>query len=681
MSRLQLGRVIPILAALGWLFVVVFAYYIPHKPFTAENLIAVLSAAGDVLVVLLLFACAAAVGRRLMRRLRLASPLEEIVLHTGVGLGLVSFVVLDLGLLGWVSGPILWLGLVLGLVLLRGQVVETARAIRELRVPCESRFERGLALFVLFGLGVSGLLALTPPIGWDAIQYHLVGPQLALAQGRITAPPDNLSLSNPALVEMLFLVAMALKSDISAQVVHWTYLLLLLGAVMALALRYYTPRHGWLGAALLVAVPSLLAVSTWAYNDTALAYYATAALFLVLMYRQDPGRAETALVWAGAFAGMTMGAKYTAAFVVVALASLLFRARRESLRGLVVFGLVCALVASPWYLRNIFFTGNPIYPFVWGGPYWDEYRATMYARAGTGLLGEPLQLLLAPWEATVLGREDIVQFQATIGPLFLALVPLWLVTLHLPSQEPAPRTQANRALWIFAGVLYLAWAIGLAQSKLLSQTRLLFPAFPAFALLAAEAYGRLGALWSPRLSVQRFACLVVGLVLGLNALSNLLGMIGDHPLDYIVGFESRRDYLARHLGSYYTTAEAINAKLPQNAQILFLWETRSYYVQRAVHADAILDTFGDLRYRYGDVEGMVRALRAAGYTHILLNRAGLNYFLTSGYDPVSAEDVALLQELLGHHTRQVFGELPLALRDGAVLGAVTEPYAIYELLP
>jgi len=681
-----------ILFALAWIFLVVFNYYIVHKPFSVENALALLNALGDVLVAGALVVLGAALGRRALRALTFDSPLDALVLQTGIGLGLLALAIFVLGLVvvnRWVFGALF----VLAAFLLRADLRAVGREARALHLPISSRFERALAAFVALALVLGGLVALTPPIAWDAQTYHLVIPKIALEQGRITAPPDIVYFNFPSLGEMLFLAAMLLKGDIAAQVVHFVFFVLTLGAVFAFALRDFNARVAWLACAILVAVPSLLSVSMWAYVDAMLAFYAFASFYVLRIAYE---RQETRwFALAGAFAGLAMGIKYTAVIIPIALlVAWLARNLVErksflppaSCLPLAAYCLLLTAFAAPWYLRNWFFTGNPFYPFVFGGKYWDAFRAEWFSRFGTGLLNDPLQLVLAPWHATIYGVEGALGFEATIGPLLLMLVPLWMFR----GQEAGGRGQddlrnTHYALYdlaLFSFLLYLFWLLGVAQSKLLMQTRLLFPAFPAFALLAALAYERLSAFDLPHFSLQRFTRLVMWLVLGLTALGYAIGFASSGTLAYLVGAESREAYLARHLGAYGAALRFINTALPRDARIVFLWEPRSYYAARATQPDAILDAWTHLRWQYHDSVTIAAEWRARGYTHVLLHRAGLDYFLQSGYDPISLDDVRALEELLAR-ADQVYGKTPLQIvpREGkpAVLNAAEDAYAIYAL--
>ncbi len=214
------------------------------------------------------------------------------------------------------------------------------------------------------------------------------------------------------------------------------------------------------------------------------------------------------------------------------------------------------------------------------------------------------------------------------------------------------------------------------------QTRLLFPAFPAFALLAALAYERLSAFDLPQFSLQRFTRLVLLLILGLTALGYAMGFASSGTLAYLVGAESREAYLARHLGAYGAALRFVNTQLPRDARLVFLWEPRSYYAARATQPDAILDAWAHWRWRLGDAATIAAEWRARGYTHVLLHRAGLDYILQSGYDPVSLDDVRALEELLAR-AEPVYGKTPLRIvtREGkpAVLNAAEDAYAIYAL--
>src|SRR5690606_27534638 len=75
---------------------------------------------------------------------------------------------------------------------------------------------------------------------------------------------------------------------------------------------------------------------------------------------------------------------------------------RLSLKPIVVFALIALLSGGGWYMRNIFWTGNPVYPFayeIFGGKGWTLEMAKNYAldQAAFGFGRGVLDFLLLPW--------------------------------------------------------------------------------------------------------------------------------------------------------------------------------------------------------------------------------------------------------------------------------------------
>lgn len=675
-----------VLAALVvlWLFIVVLPYYLLHRPFGIENVSAFANTLGDIAVVALLLVLACALGNFALRAFSFESALEAVVIQIGVGYAILAFIIFALGFVGLLQPFVFWILALVGLALLYRNVRAVWFQARSLQLPRATRGERALAIFVVLTLGIAFVFALTPPTGWDGIQYHLVLPKLALQQGHFSPPPDNLSLSNPPLVELLFLAAMGLKSDTAAQALHWTFLVLTIGAMLVFAARYFTWRIGWLANALLVAAPSVLLVSTWAYNDAALMLYTLTALYWTL--RAIETQRTRDFVLAGVLAGCALGEKYTALFVVAALGALVLFQNGlclppfRNVRNAFWLGSVALALALPWALRNYFFTGNPIHPFVFGGLYWDAWRLERYARVGTGLVQNPLELLAVPYIATVQGFQG-GYFDATLGALLLALLPF-----NLLKREVARSKFVLRAMWFLVAVLFAFWALGVAQSKLLFQTRLLFPAFPLLALLAAEGWSRLSQIRFANFSAQRFASMLIALAFGFNLVSNVLATFSARPFDVLLGIETRQEFLTRQLGENFIVSEWVNANLPPNARVVSLWEPRTYYFERAIEADALLDRFGHLQFLYnGDADKIAAAWRAQGFTHVLVFRAGLNDFLQSQYDPIGEAEMNTLQTLETKHLRLVYDRAGLELmQNGAGLALrdwQAQPYAVYEILP
>lgn len=633
-------------AIVAWLFVVLSAYYVVHKPFTFTIAKALFDRLADLGLCAALLLLAASIGSLFPRRVGSVSSTEGLILGTGLGLGLISIVTFGLVLLGfrqpWLFYPLLLLTFIALLPQVRLVIASLHSTLRPRLALSLPTILGGYLIGIFF---IALLLTLTPPIAWDSQVYHLTGPKLLMERGELVGRVDIPYLGFPSLVESLFLLALILKGDILAKLMHLSYALLTLSAVYLFTKRYLGSRVAWIAAALLSSAPSLMLISTWAYVDWAAAFYTLAALFSLATWGER--RERSWLMICGVFSGLALGVKYTLLFLPLALCLLVLWEERKhglevAIRETIILGITTLLVASPWYLRNLAFTGNPLYPFFLGGPFWDTFRGWWFSRWGSGLAHSPLRLLLAPWEATIYGVEGKLVYEATIGPLFLALLPLLL----LP--KSGREVRAERAITyslVTCSVGYIFWLLGVAQSALLRQTRLLFPLFPLLALLSSVAVERLIALTRKGFSPRRLFMMAIGLVLFLSFSRTVIGLAADNPLAYLLGEETREEYLAHRLGSYHQALSFINHRLPSSVKVYFLWEPRSYYCQRECRPDAILDNFKHLTDEYPTAKGVAEALRSQGITHLLLNRVGLEKILEAGFDPIEAKDLELLKEL------------------------------------
>ena len=313
---------------------------------------------------------------------------------------------------------------------------------------------------------------------------------------------------------------------------------------------------------------------------------------------------------------------------------------------------VALAVWSPWLLKNLLLTGNPIYPFFFSGIYWDDWRAWWYDRPGTGLLyTAPWKLLTAPWDATIWGVEGTAGYSATISPLFLALLPFLLLIWQ--RLEAAQRRWLGAAM-AFCTVLYGFWLWGVARTGLLFQTRLLFPAFGLLALMVSAAVEGLRALPRHPIDLGWLARAVVVGVLVLTLVGTFLSTAQGQPLGVLLGFENREEFLTRRLGWYYATVEYINQELPRDAVVLFLWEPRSYHCTVECRPDALLDRWLHTTHLYGhDAETIADTWRVEGVTHVLFYQLGYEMIRDAGFDPLTAVDVATLEALQDHDVQEV----------------------------
>lgn len=550
-------------------------------------------------------------------------PLEHLIFATGIGLGIIAYTTLGLGLLGLFYG---WaLVLLLGLLALAARA-EWTHLVRLLREAWASRerlgpFERGIAL-VIAALALFSLLqALTPPTDYDGLVYHLTAPKTYLAEHRLVSFPHIPQANFPATGEMLYTIAMGLGSAMAAKLVHLSFALLTSMAIFSMARRFLNPKVAWLSLAVLWSIPIFVVEAGSAYIDLVWTFYEFLALYALLLWRQNPNRKW--LLCGGFFMGFGLGAKYLALQGFILLFGTIAFSSWQSNQGrldrtakdlLLWVGIVVTL-ASPWYLKNWIGLGNPIYPYLFGGLNYPVQRvqADAYMAANLGC-GHSLQCYLSlPW--MIYTRSYLFGHAPPASPSFLSLfLPFWLLW------------RKNRMVnWLLA--LSLArfgfWAITSQD------LRFLLPAYPALGVVTGYILYQIVNLSLRRLPWDFFVGALVMSILLINLGLQLYkeATTSGNPLPVILGRESQVAYLRRSLVDYPVT-KFINTTLPSDAKILFVGDGRNYYFQRQHIPDATNNNWwGYLVPLGGSQEAILALLRRWGISHIVFSEADVEWLL------------------------------------------------------
>lgn len=230
-------------------------------------------------------------------------------------------------------------------------------------------------LRALPGLVLWGLLACIVLLYWapapaerDDLTYHLFFPARWVQEQRVFIVPTPFGDNAPAYfasnTELLYAAGMALwGSDLPAAVWTAAYTGLLMLAAYELA-RVVAGGRRWpaVAACLPAMAPLVYAVQSSRGVDVALAVMlAACGLSCLRLLREADWRGALAF---GAAAGMCVGVKplgvpYLLPYAAAALGILFWRRRWAPmllcLAGVVAFG-------GWWYLRNLWVTGNPVYP-------------------------------------------------------------------------------------------------------------------------------------------------------------------------------------------------------------------------------------------------------------------------------------------------------------------------------
>jgi hypothetical protein len=238
-----------------------------------------------------------------------------------------------------------------------------------------------LALCVLLNLLV--LLAPSTAADWDSIAYHLAVPKLYLAQHNLAHIATIHHSNFPEVVEMLFLPGLAIKSQAAAKATLLAFTLFGYFAIFGFTRDAYGKPAAWWATVAFATVPTVLWEGATAYIDVAHGLFIGVGILLVL---QSAVKNQHLWIPAGLLLGFGCASKYNGlqAVILIVLILVFLMWRKVTTQGwkpALIVVLLPALVAGPWYVRNIIASHNPVYPFLYeqfGGQGWDERRASIY---------------------------------------------------------------------------------------------------------------------------------------------------------------------------------------------------------------------------------------------------------------------------------------------------------------
>lgn len=638
-------------AFLLWIGIIISTYYVIQTPGLFNSLRGLADTIRTIIVAALLLFNSYCLGWRILGLISENSidAVERLLFSCGIGLGSIGLLGLGFSALQVVREStltIFQIGLIIFFIFNNDarKLLDDCKALTANLNLSFSQYDLFARFAILLLFIFSFLLTLVPPFeAFDALLYHLAQPARILKDGGLQVI-DIPHFWFPNLTENNYLWALGMGSERAAQMIHFAW-----GTLSALLLwnwstKVWNIEIGRKTLLLLSAMPSLPMLASWAYADMALIYYAIAALYASTHF----GLSKT-FSWlrvAGIMAGLAMGVKYTS-FVVPLTCGLLFLLSRPFIKGIISaaqFSFVALTVALPWYARNAILMGNPFYPFVFGGRYWDNFRAEWFADSGTGIGWNALQIVLLPLN-TLLGLRDANFFDGRMGPLFLVLVPFTLWILLSRTRQDSAEGLSLRAISLFSALSFAAWTFGVINSSALWQTRLLFPTLMIFAIPTALGWDALKQFDTSNLRISFLVNMLIVIVIALTIFDNGIFVMRRNPLAVAFGAQTRERYIER-VNPSYAALMTIMDELPANAHVYGLFEPRSYSLPRLIQPDPIVSNFAHDQYLFHTSTGIIQNWKAQGYTYILIYERGLNFMLENSPDRMTEQVQMIFREIL-----------------------------------
>lgn len=410
-------------------------------------------------------------------------------------------------------------------------------------------------LLTLLGVGTVAVAIphlLLPVIDSDGLRYHLALPKLFLLEGRISFYPWDVHAAFPQTVEAVYMLGIRAAGGEVAKFFHFG---VFLGSLVVLALYLHNGRAdrrtAVCGPWFFAASPAVLAVAGAAFVDLFVVFHVAVAALLA-RYRTQPVLVGAALAGAAC-------SKWSAAPAVLGVILLVWVRSRFRAATLASLVLPVVIAVSPFMVRNLIATGDPVYPMGIGlirkhVPGVDERRFEYVTQVHRDIPG-PLGV---PWGSSV----GEVQWDEVAGWHLL----LGLLVLPLMVRKP------GGAELLAVAVPYLLVGIGYHPS-----VRLAMPLLWVLAAAAAWLVTHLLRKWSAPVGIVLVAPSLVTVSLNLGSYGR--------PLDRLLGKTSAEETL--HSAVPGRAAALLVNRQPAGGRVMALDFPAPYFFSRPWIAEGI----------------------------------------------------------------------------------------------
>jgi 4-amino-4-deoxy-L-arabinose transferase-like glycosyltransferase len=585
------------------------------------------------------------IGRRLTQRIHFDHTAEQLSFCTTLGLGFLSYLILWIGTLGLLYR---WLVItVMGVIFLL-----CSSAWIELFSRASSAYkEKGWVrwkpmVFILLAIVVifpAVFLPLYPPTAFDSTMYHLACAKIYTQTHEIALTPYIRYPVFPQTNEMLFSIALLIYDGVAAQMIQFLMMMVLSVGLFAFGHRHFSQKAGIWAGAIFLSNPMVLWLGASAYIDIGLALFVTMAIYSLFNWIHL--KEKRWLILGALFLGFSAGSKYSALFFLILFGFIVlwigFKERR--LFDSFLFLTVAIGVALPWYFRNWYYTGNPVFPFfsqMFGQGLWSpqdlqrQLQDLMHVH-GTG---KSLQsFLLLPWNLAF--NQTKFLMEAPYSQIYLIALPFLFLCL---------RRAKIRESFI---VLFLYTLFWFYTAQFL---RYLIPVIPLLSLtIAASIENCLGFILPKRLEGLKKGILTLVISIALFSPGWFYTIYKVQKEGYPPYSKKEQEiYLTKRLPTF-PAYQYLNQTRGRNYSLYALFDENMAYF-----ADGIFmgDWFGPGRFekiysKFSNLKALHRELRSLGANYFLIRRVNIDLpreddLLQSHFRLVYKDEHVLLFEVL-----------------------------------
>jgi len=588
------------------------------------------------LVFILLFLIALGAGEAFLKLIigkRIEDKLENLVISLMLGFGIIMILVMIQGFLNAFSLLVTWVGIgVMSILFVLPNLTRWFQSIKydikkikltygnEDHLACKSMF---FGIFIVL-LIPSWLIALSPPMRYDEMTYHLTAPLLYLERGGIVVYPEGGMTVWMHYAEMLYTLAIQTAGLTLPRVYHLFFGFLSAILTYFFGKRLVNTQTGIVAAVLIISMPVFGYEAATAYIDFFVTAYTTAVGFILLLFWQDKN--PKWLLVAGILGGIGLGIKLTAGVVIAVMIGLIviatYAAHLQAKYHLWFAGMILLVLglSLPWLIRDSIWTGDPFYPY---GQMFLQ-RISQYSSSGAGLseslfIDRLSKYLTYPIDIVFNSSRYYHESPGGIASVLALLAfPIFLLS-------PQYKKQVKSISLVLIGLsIVTIWIMLLVNNALI---RYALPVFPWLSVSAALNINLLKDNFSRQSG--KFFFILIGCVYLFSTRLPLIVRMYDNlpqrlPINYFLGRETKEDYLSRNL-PIYDAFQFIDSQENGPHRVLSIGNEFRLYTQSRI--DGIYDVAEAHKIvsTAENYESLAKSLDKAGYDYILVNQPEIDF--------------------------------------------------------
>lgn len=472
-----------------------------------------------------------------------------------ISIGIYSYIIFLLALLGFLDKKIILLTTILYLVIL---ILSNKKKVNfyhhKKKKHLSIDFVEKLMLLIAIASAtvvVPGILS--PEIAFDALWYHLTLPKIYLDNHQMIFIPGGLLYYStmPKLTEMLYSAALSFSDERLAKAIHAGFGVLTVVATYKLTREYLEKRFALLAVVILLGNIVLLWEATTAYIDLARMFFEFMSLWAFLKWYKT--REKKWFIESAVLMGLAISTKLIAISSLTIISSIIWFLSNKvtfctKMKMIVQYSLIAIFIASPWFVFSFLHTGNPFYPV------FSQYYHVNFSLN-----------LINPF---YFFKDVLLLFTQSpdpISPIYLIVLPLILLKRKLLNNEKS-------ILLIYSLVSLVVW-------YLLPRTgggRFSLPYLPVYSLVAAMSIS----LLPDKSFLLKY---MIGIVIFLLIIAlSYRGVATTRYIPYLLRQESKHEFLVKNLnysfGDFYDVDRFFARNITQFDKVLLYGFHNLYYV-------------------------------------------------------------------------------------------------------